>query len=150
MLRPHVVLTESGEGRTKPSSRRVQSAKRQFGKDIGAQRVFLFGRQRELALYRAEVLRDRGFRVVVPQNKYEAITAMAGCDFDVAVLSYTLSSDTLEELAELLRQNCPGCPLITISETGHVDRKIKPDEVVIAGDGPAALLKALRRVRRLN
>ena len=62
-----------------------------------------------------------------------------------AVLTYTLPDEIVQELAELLRQVCPDCPLITISQTGHHDRRIHPEEVVLADDGPNALLEALRR-----
>jgi hypothetical protein len=107
-------------------------------------RVLIFGRIRELALYRAEVLHANGFSVITPQNKAETVAAIRGGGFDVAVLTYTLSSDTVEELAELVRQHCPECRLITISETRNYDARINPDANVIADDGPKALLQALR------
>jgi hypothetical protein len=68
--------------------------------------------------------------------------------FDIVVLSYTLSNDVVEELAEQARQYCPRCPLIAISDTRRVDKRIFPDETVFAADGPAALIAALRRVGR--
>lgn len=111
-------------------------------------RILVFGRLFELALYRAEVLRHRGFSVVTPKTKVEAIAAIDSEEFDAVVLSYTLSSDTAEELIELARQKCPGCPLITISDTGSADRRLRPDVVVRAGEGPAGLINALRRVFR--
>lgn len=108
--------------------------------------ILLFGRMRELALYRAEVLKTRGFGVITPETKDDAIAAIEEGHFDVAVLSYTLSSDTVEELTELLRQKCPGCPLITISDTGNLDTRLRPERTVLAHEGPAALIKALRQV----
>jgi CheY-like chemotaxis protein len=112
----------------------------------GITRIFIFGRMRELALYRAEVLKSRGFSVVVPASKTEALDAIEQGEFDVAVLSYTLSSDTIQELSELLRQKCPTCPLITISENHSMDPKVRPDRIVLAHQGPEALIKALRQV----
>jgi hypothetical protein len=109
-------------------------------------RVLLFGKHRELALYRAEVLRHSGFRVVIPRTRQEAVDAVRHGDFDAAILSYTLSAETVEELAELVRQQCPTCPLITISQERTHDPRIDPDVIVLAEDGPPALLKALRRV----
>ena len=109
-------------------------------------RVLLFGKHRELALYRAEVLRHSGFRVVIPRTRQEAVDAVRHGDFDAAILSYTLSADTVEEIAELVRQHCPKCPLITIAQERTVDRRIDPDVIVLAEDGPPALLTALRRV----
>jgi hypothetical protein len=113
-------------------------------------RVLIFGRIFELALYRAEVLRSRGYNVVTPRSKSEALRAIEDGEFDALVLSYTVESETAEEIVELVRQTCPGCPLITISDSGTSDRKLRPDLVVRANEGPAGLLKALQKVFRLQ
>jgi CheY-like chemotaxis protein len=134
------------------SSRRSSRLSRSKSEDesAGANRVLLFGSIRELALYRAEVLRTRGFEVVTPRNKQEARDTIRQGQFDVAVLTYTLSSETVLELAHLLREHCPDCPLIAISASSNPDPVIRPDAVVIADDGPAALVAALRRVLQLQ
>lgn len=111
-------------------------------------RVLIFGKLRELALYRAEVLQAHGFAVAIPENKSEAVTAIRRGSYDVVVLSYTLSNDTVEEMTELVRQYCPDCRLITISDTRYHDAKIAPDANVLADDGPKALLEALRAMLR--
>jgi hypothetical protein len=113
-------------------------------------RVLMFGRIRELALYRAAVLRDRGFEVLTPASRDEAVAAIRKGGFDIAVLTYTLSNETVQELSELIREYCPECPLVAISSSGKIDREIRPDEMVNANDGPAALIAALRRVSRPN
>ncbi len=114
---------------------------------MSGNRVLLLGRMRELALYRAEVLRDRGFEVKIPEDSKEAIAEITRSAYDVAVLSYTLASDEVIQLAELARQSCPSCPLVTISKSGHLDRMVNPDETVLADDGPSALIKVLRRLQ---
>ncbi len=111
-------------------------------------RVLLIGRLRELALYRAEVLRTHGFQVLTPETPAEAMELIPRGGFDIAVLTYTLSSDLVEELAEAIRQSCPDCPLIAISDSERLDKKIFPDQTVLAREGPAALIAALRRVTR--
>jgi len=111
-------------------------------------RVLLFGKIRELALYRAEVLRAHGFLVAIPESKVEAVAAIRQGDYDVAVFTYTLSNDTVEELAELVRQHSPDCRLITISDARFPDLKINPDANVLADEGPKALLEALRETLR--
>jgi DNA-binding NtrC family response regulator len=115
---------------------------------MSGNRVLLLGRMRELALYRAEVLRDRGFEVKIPQNNKEAIAEITRGSYDVVVLSYTLGSDEVKQLAELIRQASPGCPLVTISKSGRLDRMVNPDETVLADEGPSALIKVLRRLQR--
>ena len=116
-------------------------------KTIG-NRVLLLGRIRELALYRAEVMRSHGFTVTMPSSTEEAIAAVRRGNFDIAILTYTLSSDTVQELAELIREYCPEAPVIAISNSRKEDREINPDEIVLADDGPPALIAALRRLTR--
>lgn len=111
-------------------------------------RILLVGRLRELALYRAEVLGTHGFRVLTPETPAEAMDLIRRNQFDIAVLTYTLSSHVVEELAEQVRQYCPDCPLIAISDNERVDRKIFPDQTVPAREGPAALIAALHRITR--
>ncbi|HKW68647.1 MAG TPA: hypothetical protein VJP04_15245 [Terriglobales bacterium] len=111
-------------------------------------RVLMFGKIRELALYRAEVLQAHGFSVAIPTTRAEAIAAIRRGGFDVVVLSYTLSNDTVEEIAELVRQHCPECRLVTISDTKYRDARIDPDANVLADDGPKALIEALRETLR--
>jgi len=119
--------------------------KKQDNPNPNNNKVLLFGRVRELALYRAEVLRQHGFQVITPSSRTEAVAAIEAGGVGAAILSYTLSSETVEEFAEIVKQKCPECALIAISQTGLVDRKITPDEIVIADDGPAALVAALHR-----
>jgi DNA-binding response OmpR family regulator len=127
-----------------PSSSKSRNAR----ESNSANRVLLFGSIRELALYRAEVLSNRGFTVVTPRNKQEAKDAIRNGQFDIAVLTYTLSSDTVQELAQLLREYCPTCPLVAITASGKDDPVIQPDATVIADEGPVALVAALRRLLR--
>jgi DNA-binding response OmpR family regulator len=108
----------------------------------------MFGRIRELALYRAAVLRGHGFEVVIPKSREEARAAIRKGGYDIAVLTYTLSNETVQELAEMIREYCPDCPLVAITSENRIDREIGPDEMVNADDGPTALIAALRRVTR--
>ena len=111
-------------------------------------RVLIVGTIRELALYWAEVLRAHGFAVSISHSEAEALAAIRGGGFDEVVLSYTLSNDVVVEVTELVRQHCPDCRLITISDTKFPDPMINPDANVLADDGPKALLHALRETLR--
>ncbi len=124
---------------------RGRSSKQGNTRQSARNRVLLFGSIRELALYRAEFLRRSGFHVLTPSNVEEAVSTIENGEFDAAILTYTLPDYLVQELAERLRQVCPDCPLITISQTGRSDRRIQPDAVVLADDGPKALLHAVRR-----
>jgi CheY-like chemotaxis protein len=109
-------------------------------------RVLLIGRIWELALYRAEVLSAHGYRVLTPRTPEQAVEQIRRGHFDVAILTYTLPSDLIQELAERIRQHCPSCPLIAISDAQRLDNKIFPDQTVLADEGPAGLVAALHRV----
>jgi CheY-like chemotaxis protein len=115
-----------------------------------ALRVLLFSGIWEVALYRAEALRGHGIDVVTPRSKEEAAEMIRRGEADVVVLAYTLPNETVRELSEFIRQDCPGCRLITISESGKFDERVAPDAVVVASQGPGALIDAIRRVSRLH
>ena len=106
--------------------------------------ALLVGRYRELALYRAEVLKQMGYEVKVTTTPEEARDAVDEGGFDVAILSYTMSSDVVKELADLIRQKCPECPLLTISQNAKQDPHVMPDAVVMSELGPAGLIRALK------
>lgn len=109
--------------------------------------VLLLG-QPEPGIPHAEFLRSQGFSVIFPSSRKEALSAIQKREFDAVLLSYSLSSDTAEELAELVRQKCPGCPLVVVTVSEHEDSRIQPDEIVLAEESPQAMLAALRRVER--
>jgi CheY-like chemotaxis protein len=147
---PACAAPRTTKGTASDSGQPPTQNKKQLKRNSSANRVLLLGRIQELALYRAEVLRDRGFEVRASTDKDQAIQLIRGKDFDAVVLSYTLSSETVEELAEEIRESCPECPLVVIAQTGRFDRKIAPDAVALADDGPQALVSALRRVLQLH
>jgi len=135
-------------GKPARGPRQKRNKKQPSRKPSDPRRVLIYGKLLELALYRAEFLRSKGFTVVIPKSKAEAIAAIEDGEFDALVISYTLASDTAEEVVELARQKCPHCPVITVSDTGKVDRRLRPDVVVRANEGPAGLIKAVERVFR--
>ena len=141
-------------GRRKPSASKSSRRKKEtepavkgdHGAVPGKNRVLLLGRFQELGLYRAEVLRSRGFEVQFCSRREEALQLVRNADFDAVVLSYTLPSEVVEELAEETRESSPHSRLIVIASSDRVDRKISPDAIAIAEDGPPSLLSALQRV----
>ena len=131
--------------------KKTSAAKHSTGKGAstplrGTRTVLILGGQPELSLYRAEVLRARGFRVLTPSDERAAINAVRQGDFDAAVITYTLNSAVVEELAELLQQHAPDCPVVTISRSGTTDPRVAAQKTVSAQDGPAGLIQALQEV----
>ena len=109
-------------------------------------RVLVIGRLRELALYRVEFLRQAGYIAAAPTDADEALSIMRRGHFDAIVLSYTLANEVVQRFADTAREYCPDCPIIAITETYMVDRRIAPDAIALADGGPSALLSALGRV----
>jgi CheY-like chemotaxis protein len=144
-----LATSDGGRGPQSPAEFPGGKERRKKPRPIG-NRVLLFSGIFEVALYRAEVLRGHGLEVRTPRSKEEAIMAIKRGEVDVVVLTYTLPSETVNELADLVRQYCPGCRLVAISETGHFDERVAPDAIVIANHGPAALVEAIRRLRQLQ
>lgn len=139
------LLASFYEDSDRPQPEKKGRARSSRGEKTG-NRVLMVGRLRELALYRAEFLRQAGFAVSTPEDEAEAIRIMRRGEFDVIVLSYTLPNETVQQLADSAREYCPDCPIIAITDTSVFDRRIAPDAVAVANEGPAALLSALNRV----
>jgi CheY-like chemotaxis protein len=110
--------------------------------------ILLLARHRELGLFRVHALEGAGHDVIFPQHKQAALEVIVRGNFDLIVLSYSLSSDTAQELVEIARQKYPDRPVIAISESGWEDTKLRPDATVLAGDGPDGMLDAIARVTR--
>lgn len=144
-----VAARRGDDGPSNPESLSGGKERRKKPRSVG-NRVLLFSGIFEVALYRAEVLRANGLDVWTPRNKEEAVAIIQRGELDVVVLTYTLPSETVNELSDLVRQYCAGCQLIAISDSGRVDQRVAPDAVVIANEGPAALVQAIRRLRRLQ
>jgi hypothetical protein len=129
----------------KSDTQNSQQKKKKLGN-----RVLMVGRLRELALYRAEVLRRAGFAVSIPHDTSEALRMMHSGEFDAIVLTYTLPTDIMQHLAETARECCRDCPVVAITDSILPDSRIAPDAIALANEGPPALLAALSRVLRTN
>jgi CheY-like chemotaxis protein len=147
---PERLAGPDGLGDSHRADGRPEGKERRRRPRTGGNRVLLFSGIWEVALYRAEVLRGHGLEVRTPRSKEEAINIISAGEVDVVVLTYTLPNDTVKELADLVRQYCPGCRLVAISESGGFDGAVAPDAVVVANEGPAALVAAIRRLRQIQ
>jgi CheY-like chemotaxis protein len=135
-----------GDGPRTPH-RNARSRKRERDTTArGAGKILLLGSIRELALYRTEYLQGKGYEVIAPSSRAEALETIRRGGFEAAILTYTLPNELVLEYAQLLREYCPPCPLVVITDRDLGDRNVAPDAIVIADHGPDALLRALRRL----
>lgn len=145
LYNPNAVFSPSSQGPSDPATERKRSENLPKHKKPG-NRVLMMGRVRELALYRAEVLQHSGFLVSVPTDLDEALQIMQSGNFDAIVLSYTLPNEIVEYLVERARESCPNCPIIAITHSSIADRRIQPNAIALANEGPKALIAALKSV----
>jgi CheY-like chemotaxis protein len=147
---PQVIgaIFSSSENPEVPGRREPKEDRYPRGKKLG-NRVLVVGRLHELALYRAEFLRQAGFMVSTAGDVEDAIRMMQRSAFDAVVLSYTLPNDTAQYLAKMARDFCNDCPIVAIAEAPIVDGRIAPDVVALADEGPSGLVSALQQVLRL-
>ena len=106
----------------------------------------MLGKNLGLGQYRAEFLRSHGYEVIFPQSKQEAIARIRSGGFDSVILSYTLSDRTVQEVRDLLDQECPKCRTIALTENRWEDRRVPSDAVVLVSDGPEALLRTVKNI----
>src|SRR5437899_12683826 len=79
--------------RPRKDPRREAAKKRgRSTRTISGSRVILICRIRELALYRAEVLRDRGFSVTIPRHHQQTLRITSHRASDIAALTRNLPS----------------------------------------------------------
>lgn len=107
----------------------------------------MLGQHLELGHYRAEFLKSHGIDVIFPENRQAALAAIRRGGFNVVLMSYSLSNDTAKELAEIIEQVSPNCPIVSISNKRWEDRHVSPDATVLDTDPPQTLLETLQRVQ---
>lgn len=117
--------------------------------------VLLLSADRELSRLRAFVLERGGYTVSRADSRCDALQLLE-TPFDVLVISYSLSSESMVELAELFRQRNPNSPVVGVAKGKWQDLKVDLDFTVTGEEGPEALLefvaialnrKQLRRIK---
>ncbi|HZR64822.1 MAG TPA: response regulator [Terriglobales bacterium] len=149
-MRVSVAVTR-GDIRIFPDLRQFRSVGINLSENIaseGKMTVLMLGKYLELGLYRAEYLRSHGYTVVFPESRQEAIKLVSRRGYELVILSYSLSDQDALDLRELIEQNCPRCPVITLTEQRWHDVKIDSDKIVLVSEGPEALLKAVQDVEQ--
>jgi DNA-binding response OmpR family regulator len=110
--------------------------------------VLMLGRQLELGYYRAEFLKSHGIHVIFPEKKAAAISAIRTGDFDAVIVSYTLSTETTNELVRLIKQTSPDCPIVAITQQRSNEHGFQRDETILDRSGPQGLIDALIRIEK--
>lgn len=117
--------------------------------------LLLLSGDTELGLLRAHALRHAGFSVTRADSRKEALELLQE-KFDALVISYSLSGESILEMAEFFRQRNPNSPVISVAREKWQDMKVDTDFTLRGEDGPEALIetvesafnrKQLRRVK---
>src|SRR5262249_22549366 len=104
--------------------------------------VLLLTADRELSRLRAFALERGGYSVTRAESRQDALHLVEE-SFDALVISYSLSSEAMVDMAELFRQRNPSSPIIGVTKGMWQDLKVDLDSSVSGEEGPEALLEAV-------
>lgn len=106
--------------------------------------VLLLSGDADTAKLRAYALTHAGFHVVRSDNRKDALQILKKRKFEAAVISYTLSSDSVQEMTTLFRESNPHAPIVVVTRGRLADWKTELDVSITAEEGPEALIEALQ------
>jgi DNA-binding response OmpR family regulator len=108
--------------------------------------VLLLSGDLEISLLKAYVLAQAGFAVTRAESRKDALQLMREKRFDVLVISYSLSHDTMAELAGIFREQNPNAPAVGVAKGRWQDLPVEFDATVIGDEGPEGLIEAVEMV----
>jgi DNA-binding NtrC family response regulator len=108
--------------------------------------VLLLSADTELSLLRRHVLANAAFAVSRAGSRKEALQMLEQEKFDVLVISYSLSEESIAEMTALFRKQNPNAPIVAVAGGRWQDLKIEADATVTAEEGPEALIEAVETV----
>ena len=109
-------------------------------------KLLLLSADPELSALRGHALAHAGFAVTRAQSRKEALTLLEHEKFDVLVMSYSMSSENISEMAELFRNQNPNSPIVTVAKGRWQDLEIEFDSAVSGEEGPEALIEMVETV----
>ena len=108
--------------------------------------VLLLSDDLEIALLKAHVLGHAGFAVTRAESRKDAIQLMRESSFDVLVISFSLSGDSVVELAGIFRAENPTAPIVGVAKGRWQDLPLEFDATVTGDEGPEGLIEAVEMV----
>jgi len=108
--------------------------------------VLLLSGDLEISLLKAHVLGHAGFAVTRAESRKDAIQLMRESRFDVLVISYSLSPDSMVELAGIFREQNPNAPIVGVAKERWQDLPVEFDATVTGDEGPEGLIEAVEMV----
>jgi len=108
--------------------------------------VLLLSGDLEISLLKAHVLGHAGFAVTRAESRKDAIQLMQENRFDVLVISYSLSPDSMVELAGIFREQNPNAPIVGVAKERWQDLPVEFDATVTGDEGPEGLIEAVEMV----
>jgi DNA-binding NtrC family response regulator len=106
-------------------------------------KVISVGGNPELLWLRNSVLRTAGFNVLTTADHNDALTQIQHGQCGVLLLCYSLPSPVRQQLAEAVRQFCPGARVVAITNE-QMEKPEFADTFVYGVEGPEALIEAIR------
>ena len=107
-------------------------------------KVLSFSGDRDSLVRREFALRNGGFTVVslVSESQARFEIEMGSCGF--LLICFRTRADTIRELTNLFRRNCPEGRIIFVMDETHERPPLAADYIVSESAGPEAIVRALR------
>ncbi len=106
--------------------------------------MLIVGNDTDLRLWRARLLSQSGFDVIVPTNKNAALAAIRAGNLDAILLCYSLSNSTVLQLAEEFRQHNNGGCIVAMMTGAYADARVQADVTLPATASPDQLVESIR------
>ena len=110
--------------------------------------ILVVSYDRALLRTRAMLLRSEGYEVRMAENVTAAAEACRKASFDLVIIGHSIPSEDQVELSAIVRQECPGVPILVIIRSESEDAAGVFDYKVNAQDGPGVLLHTVHAVLR--
>jgi DNA-binding response OmpR family regulator len=111
-------------------------------------KILLVSYERALLKTRMMLLQSTGYQVVIADNIGAARDICRTISFDLVIIGHSIPSSDQAELAAVVRQDCPGVPLMVILRSELENNAAGFEYTVNAQDGPGVLLNVVNSILR--
>jgi DNA-binding response OmpR family regulator len=111
-------------------------------------KILLVSYERALLKTRMMLLQSTGYQVVMADNIGAARDICRTISLDLVIIGHSIPSSDQAELAAVVRQDCPGVPLMVILRSELENNAAGFEYTVNAQDGPGVLLNVVNSILR--
>ena len=94
------------------------------------------------------LLRSDGYQVVTADGLAAVEKTCRQVSFDLVIIGHSIPRNDQVEMSAIVRQDCPGVPVLLILRSELEPRPADIENTVNAQDGPGGLLRAVNSILR--